>query len=105
MKPSFCSLKVVAAEFGLWRGRKRRAQEAGAAFQCLLPGQISSRLVPGAHTRTHTHTQAHAYQHGSIHKAVLPCAFTQTQLLTKAHKRRTHAGTQPSMDSAEDTWG
>ena len=46
----------MTAECELWRGRKRRAQEAGAAFQCLLPGQISSRLVPGAHTRTHTHT-------------------------------------------------
>ena len=45
-----------------WRGRKRRAQEAGAAFQCLLPGQISSRLVPGArcpHKDTHTHRLMH----------------------------------------------
>ena len=74
-----------------WRGRKRRAQEAGAAFQCLLPGQISSRLVPGAHTRTHTGSCTPAWKYTQI------CAPTCIHMNVAAYKymqTRTDIGTQ-----------
>lgn len=39
-----------------------------------------------------------------MHKFVLSSELTQKELLTIAHKIRTHVGTQQTVDSIEDTW-